>query len=96
MERKNHKEFKKFTTTKIIRVVNILAVILFMAFKVIDKSGVFALYYAFYYYLWLYILFLCLEIRYYKLTQSSLVNYTIKQPLSIIGIVLPVLFVFCF
>ena len=96
MDINSHKEFKKFTTTKIIRVVNILAAILFMVFKIIDKSGLFALYYSLYYYLWLYILFLCLEIRYYKLTQSSLVNYTIKHPLSILGIILPVLFVFCF
>ncbi len=89
----NQKKSTKFLTTKIIRVVNFLGVILFIIFKIIDKSQLFAVYYVMYYYMWVYIIFLILEIRYYNLTQSNLWNYLIKHPLSTIGGLLPIVVV---
>ena len=90
----NQKTPKRFTTTKIIRIINFLAAILFIIFKIIDKSQLLAIYFIMYYYLWLYIVFLCLEIRYYNLTQNNLWHYLIKNPLVTVGGLLPILVIF--
>jgi hypothetical protein len=89
----NQKKSGKFLTTKIIRVVNFLGAILFAVTMFNDGLQLFAVYFAMYYYLWLYIIFLVLEIRYYNLTQTKLWNYPLKYPLVTIGGVLPILVV---
>ena len=83
----------KFLTTKIIRVVNFLGAILFAVTMSKDGLQLFAVYFAMYYYLWLYIIFLILEIRYYNLTQTKLWNYLLKHPLASIGGILPIVIV---
>ncbi|MDX1272342.1 hypothetical protein [Bizionia paragorgiae] len=89
----NQKKSSKFLTTKIIRVVNFLGAILFAVTMLKDGLQIFAVYFAMYYYLWLYIIFLVLEIRYYNLTQTKLLNYLLKHPLATIGGILPILVV---
>ena len=89
----NQKKSSKFLTTKIIRVVNFLGAILFAVTMLKDVLQIFAVYFAMYYYLWLYIIFLVLEIRYYNLTQTKLLNYLLKHPVATIGGILPILVV---
>ena len=93
MDEINQKKSNRFLTTKIIRIINFLGAILFIIFKIIGKSQLFAIYFVMYYYLWLYIIFLVLEIRYYSLTQTNLWNYLLKNPLSTIGGLLPIFIV---
>ena len=52
----NQKKSSKFLTTKIIRVVNFLGAILFAVTMLKDGLQIFAVYFAMYYYLWLYII----------------------------------------
>jgi hypothetical protein len=89
----NQKKSSKFLTTKMIRVVNFLGAILFAGTMFKDGLQIFAVYFAMYYYLWLYVIFLVFEIRYYNLTQTKLQNYLLKHPLATIGGILPILVV---
>ena len=93
MDEKNQKKSSRFLTTKIIRIVNFLGLILLIIYSIIDKSQLFAIYYVMFYYLWVYIIFLILEIRYYNLTQTNLWNYLIKHPLATIGGLPPILII---
>jgi hypothetical protein len=93
MAETNQKKSKRFLTTKIIRIINFLAAILFTVTMLKDGFQLFAVYFAMYYFLWLYIIFLVLEIRYYNLTQTKLLNYLLKHPLATIGGILPIIVV---
>lgn len=78
-------------TTKLIRIVNFLGAIIFTLALSIDGIQHIGFYYLVTIYFWIYIVFIYFEIRCFKLTQNSFLNYLLNNPLTTIGGILPIL-----